>query len=383
MEKQNYLALVNQAQRASFAYYVQSIPSISDADFDQLVGQIEKIEAEHPEWIVPDSPTQCVGSDLSANGRRTVYHRTPMLSCQKAQDTESVLKWLQKAIKTIGHDKFSVTLEWKYDGISCSLVYQDGCLVSASTRGDGAEGQDILDHVAYILDIPQKLKGDYATGRIEIRGEIICPTANLHKMTARYTDCRTAVSSLCNQSEPSSDCALLSFRPWSVDVPHFPLNNSNYDTIVSAYWELAGDVQNLPAVIDANWPDGIIEEIADMETNRHLLDIPTDGIVIKINDKQLFQSLGSTAHHPKGSIAYKFPPTIVRTKCTRIEMTIGKSGRRTPVAYFEPVTILGRTVSCASLYSESCAKKLGIQPGSTIEVGLSNDVIPKVYIVVE
>lgn len=383
MEKQNYLALVNKAQHASFAYYVESVPSMSDAEFDELVGQIEKIEAEHPEWIVPDSPTQCIGSDLSANGRRTVRHRTPMLSCQKAQDTESVLKWLKKAVKTIGHDKFSVTLEWKYDGISCSLVYQDGCLVSASTRGDGAEGQDILDHVAYILDIPQKLKGDYATGRIEIRGEIICPTTNLHKMSARYSDCRTAASSLCNQSEPSSDCALLSFRPWSVDVPHFHLNDFNFETLELAYWQLGCGVSRQASVFDANYPEGIIEEIAAFEAHRQSLEFPTDGIVIKINDKQLFQSLGSTAHHPKGSIAYKFPPTIVRTKCTSVGMTIGKSGRRTPVAYFEPVTILGRTVSCASLYSESCAEKLGIKPGSTIEVGLSNDVIPKVYRVVE
>lgn len=382
MTRQDYLTLVNQAQRASFEYYVLSAPSMSDADFDILFNRIAEVEKEHPDWIVPDSPTQCVGSDLSANGRRTILHRTPMLSCQKAQDTDTVKKWLAKTIKSIGNDKFSVTLEWKYDGISCSLIYQDGQLINASTRGNGSEGQDILAHARLITGIPQQLVGTRISGRIEVRGEIVCPIHRLNELSTVYTDCRTAASSLCNQVEPSSDCAILRFIPWAVDAPCNDLNASNYEILSLADRSLGFDIPFLPSSIDANWTDGVLEEIDHMKKHRNTLTFPTDGIVVKVDNKSLSDSLGFTAHHPKGSIAYKFTPAMTTTHCTSIEITTGKSGRRTPVAYFEPVTILGRTVSCASLYSEASAAKLGIQPGSIIEVGLSNDITPKIYRVI-
>lgn len=381
MTQQDYIALVNQANRASYEYYVLSRPSMSDADFDKLIMYLEGCEYEHPEWIVPDSPTQRVGSDLSANGRRTIAHRTPMLSCQKAQEKDAVISWLNKTVKSVGHNRFSISAEWKYDGISCSLVYLDGQLISASTRGDGQRGQDITAHVRYIAGIPSQLSGVQTSGRIEVRGEIVCPSANLNKLNSCYTDCRTAASSLCNMSEPFSDCALLRFMPWAVDAPCYSQNNSHYEAMSFAKWSLGFDF-NLPNVIDANWPEGVLEQIADMEKNRAFLPFPTDGIVLKVDDKTLAASLGSTAHHPHGSIAYKFSAQKAVTTCTRIKVTTGKSGRRTPVAYFSPVTILGREVSRASLYSELNAAKLGITVGSTIEVGLSNDVTPKVYRVI-
>ena len=381
MTRQEYTSLVNQANRASFEYYVLSAPTLSDADFDALLAQIEETERQHPDWILPDSPTQCVGSDLSGNGRRTVRHRVPMLSCQKAQETDAVSAWLNKTIKAIGHDHFSLSVEWKYDGISCSLVYQDGTLISAATRGDGSKGQDITAHARYIAGIPQQLSGTQKFGRIEVRGEILCPTDNLSKMGCVYTDCRTAASALCNMAAPSPDCALLRFIPWSVDAPCYDLNGSHYETISFAKWSLGFDL-NLPDVFGANWPEGIMQQLAMMETNRHRLAFPVDGIVIKVDDKSLAASLGSTAHHPHASIAYKFGAQKVVTTCTGIDITTGKSGRRTPVAHFTPVTILGREVSKASLYSEAHAAKLGITPGSTIEVGLSHDITPKVYRVI-
>ena len=382
MTHSEYIDLVNQAQRHSYEYYVLSAPTLSDADFDGLVASIEAAENEHPEWIVPDSPTQCVGSDLFANGRRTIRHRTPMLSCQKAQDMEKVTKWLNKTIKALGHNNFMLSVEWKYDGISCSLVYHDGQLISAATRGDGAIGQDITAHARLIAGIPQQLSGIQKYGRIEVRGEIVCPTANLAKMNTTYKDCRTAASSLCNMAVPSSDCALLRFIPWGVDAPCYNLYHSHFESIRFAKLSIGFEIDNLPTAFDANCPDGILEGLAMMENNRAAFHFPTDGIVIKVDDKVLAASLGFTAHHPHGSIAYKFAAQKAVTTCTAIDITVGKSGRRTPVAYFRPVTILGREVSKASLYSESNAAKLGITVGSTIEVGLSNDVTPKVYRVI-
>lgn len=382
MTHSEYLALVNQAQRHSYEYYVLSSPTLSDSDFDGLVASIESAEDEHPEWIVPDSPTQCVGSDISANGRRTIRHRTPMLSCQKAQDMDKVTKWLNKTIKAVGHNNFMLSVEWKYDGISCSLVYQDGQLISAATRGDGAIGQDITAHARLIAGIPQQLSGIQKYGRIEVRGEIVCPTANLAKMNTTYKDCRTAASSLCNMAVPSSDCALLRFIPWGVDAPCYNLNHSHFESISFAKWSMGFEIDNLPTAFYANCPDGILEGLAMMENNRSAFHFPTDGIVIKVDDKALAASLGFTAHHPHASIAYKFAAQKAVTTCTAIDITVGKSGRRTPVAYFRPVNILGRDVSKASLYSEAHAAKIGITVGSTIEVGLSNDVTPKVYRVI-
>ena len=135
MNKQEYIESVNAAKQHSYEYYVMSSPTISDAQFDALVSRIEQAEQAHHEWTLPDSPTQCVGSDLSGNGKRLVRHRTMMLSCQKAQTTDAVEKWLEKVKKKLGYVP-EVMLSWKADGISCSLVYQNGCLISAATRGD-------------------------------------------------------------------------------------------------------------------------------------------------------------------------------------------------------------------------------------------------------
>ena len=148
MTQQEYWNAVGMSKYYSHMYYVESSPVISDAEFDALVAQIEQTEQKHPEWTLPDSPTQKVGSDLSDNGRRRIRHRTPMLSCQKAQNVEQVNAWLRKTNPKIRQWVGRYVMMWKYDGISCSLVYQDGQLIEASTRGDdGMIGQDILAHV--------------------------------------------------------------------------------------------------------------------------------------------------------------------------------------------------------------------------------------------
>ena len=153
MTQQEYWNAVGMSKYYSHMYYVKSSPVISDAEFDALVAQIEQAEMTHPDWTLPDSPTQKVGSDLSDNGRRSIAHRTPMLSCQKAQTVEAVDKWLVKIRPNIRRDLGRFLLMWKYDGISCSLVYQDGKLIEASTRGeDGLIGQDILDHMTDPLE---------------------------------------------------------------------------------------------------------------------------------------------------------------------------------------------------------------------------------------
>lgn len=376
MTQKEYIQKVNAAKQHSYNYYVLSAPTISDAEFDRLVDAIEQTEHEHPEWTLPDSPTQTVGSDLSANGRRTIAHRTPMLSCQKAQTADKVTAWLQKLTKKLGYTP-DVMLSWKADGISCSLVYQDGQLIEASTRGDGPTGQDLMQHVRLMATVPQTIHGE---GRIEVRGEIVCPKDNLQGLCDRngkqYADCRSAASSLCNQDTPSADVARLEFWAWDV------IDTCSQTVAAMSVVKYGFDHICLFRLVEATDNIDIEAMLRDKAGERDALPIPVDGIVIRINSNAVFQAQGFTDHHPKGSIAYKFPPQTTVTTVRRIEITVGATGRRTPVAWFDPVTLMGRTIEKASLGSEDTMRKLGVSEGARVEVGLSNDVIPKVYRVV-
>jgi DNA ligase (NAD+) len=374
MTQQEYIERVNAAKQHSYEYYVLSASAITDAEFDRLVDEIEAAEREHPEWTLADSPTQTVGSDLGGNGRRLIKHRTPMLSCQKAQEPGKVTDWLKKLTKKLGYAP-EVMLSWKADGISCSLVYQDGKLIEASTRGDGPTGQDLLQHVGWMWTVPQEIDGK---GRIEVRGEIVCPKANLAGLRDRngkqYADCRSAASSMCNQATAGSECSKLEFWAWDVISDDEIFQWQSY--LPARLCEL-GFTKNCYSETDnGSHIEGMLAAKGGL---RDQCPIPVDGIVIRINDNKVFQAQGFTDHHPKGSIAYKFPAQTTTTRVRRIEITVGATGRRTPVAWFEPVTLLGRTIEKASLGSEDTMRKLGVTEGCTVEVGLSNDVIPKIY----
>lgn len=393
MTQQDYLWKVDRAKRLSFEYYVLNRPSVSDEVFDGLVAQIEQAEQEHPEWTVADSPTQQVGSDLNGNGRRTIRHRTPMLSCQKAQtdnkstNREKLEKWLKATEKAIGHKDFNYCLEWKFDGISCSLVYLNGDLISAATRGDHFKGQDITEHVMQMTSVPHVLKrGTTYHDRVEVRGEVVCFKSTLPVLSDQdgkmYKDCRSAAAGLTNQAIVDPQCACLKFIPWELDAPLFSCNNSHSESLKLADFHnftYGFNAQVVPAA-DHNQLFDMIEK---MEACRDNQPFPVDGIVIKVDDKQLSASLGATEHHPKGSIAYKFAAAKTVSRVTRIEVTVGKTGRRTPVVHFEPVMILGREVKKASLGSERMLEEMGVKRGDMVEVGLANDVRPTIYRVIE
>jgi DNA ligase (NAD+) len=366
MTRQEYTALVDRCKQLSYEYYVLSKPSVSDAQFDALVNEIELAEAEHPDWTLADSPTQQVGSDLQDNGRRLIAHRTRMLSCQKAQTREAVDKWLKKTTKALGYEP-SLVMEWKYDGISCSLVYQDGTLISAATRGDKDRGQDLLSHVRMMPSVPQQIT---MAGRVEVRGEIVCPKAELSSLG--YKDCRTAASALTNQMVPTEEVSRLVFMAWQMDY-------QGADSLMEGKSMQA--CRNLGFTADYRSCEvaDVTRMLDQYEAEREAYLYPTDGVVIKIDGKASAASLGFTEHHPKGNIAYKFTACKALTKVLRIEVKVAESGRRTPVAYLQPVMIMGREVSKASLYSERKMEELGVTEGCTVEVGLSNDVTPKVY----
>lgn len=370
MTRQEYTALVDRAKQLSYEYYVLAAPSVSDAQFDALVSEIEQAENEHPEWTLADSPTQQVGSDLQDNGRRLVRHRTRMLSCQKAQTQEAVTKWMMQTEKKLkGAQVYA--LEWKYDGISCSLVYQDGRLISAATRGDKDCGQELLAHVMRMPSVPQHIN---MTGRVEVRGEIVCPKAELAALG--YKDCRTAAAALTNQAVPSGEVERLVFLAWQMDSDEQPFGTESVSIVAAQQHGFLCDVRTC----DSTDVCKVLDEYSEL---RESLPYPTDGVVIKIDNKATAASMGCTEHHPKGNIAYKFGAQKTVTRVLRIEVSVGSTGKRTPVAYLEPVMIMGREVKQASLYSERKMAELGVTEGCTVEVGLSNDVTPKIYRVIE
>ena len=374
MTQQEYTAIVNRAKQLSYEYYVLAQPTVSDAQFDALVSEIEQAESEHPEWTLADSPTQMVGSDVQDNGRRLIRHRTRMLSCQKAQTQEAVTKWItatEKKLKKV--DDVNYVLEWKLDGISCSLVYQDGVLISAATRGEkGMMGQDLMEHVRLMPSVPKTI---YMDGRVEVRGEIVCPKAELAALG--YKDCRTAAAALTNQSVPTIEVERLVFLAWQMDSDEQPFGTETAGMYVS-------DEQGFKTSgFKGCWSKDVLARLDEFEAKREALPYPTDGVVIKIDCKPLAASLGCTEHHPKSNIAYKFGAQKAVTRVVRIEISVGATGKRTPVAYLEPVMIMGREVKQASLYSERKMTELGVTEGCTVEVGLSNDVTPKIYRVIE
>lgn len=371
MTQKEYIALVDRAKRFSYEYYVLAQPTVSDSQFDAIVNDIEQAEAEHPEWTLADSPTQIVGSDLQDNGRRLIRHRTRMLSCQKAQTMDAVTKWLSKVNKALNGIGVTYALEWKYDGISCSLVYQDGILVSAATRGDKYKGQDLFAHVMAIPSVPKAIK---MTGRVEVRGEIVCPKKELQGLG--YKDCRTAAAALTNQVVPSDDMKHLVFIAWQMDEDNKPAVTESVSIVAAQQQGFLCDVRTCDG-------EGICKVLDEYSELRESLPYPTDGVVIKIDQKQIAASLGCTEHHQNGNIAYKFSAKKTVTRVLRIEISVGKTGKRTPVAYLEPVMIMGREVKQVSLYSENKMTEMGVTAGCLVEVGLSNDVTPKIYGVVD
>ena len=212
------------------------------------------------------------------------------------------------------------------------------------------------------------------TGRVEVRGEIVCPKAEL--ATLGYKDCRTAAAALTNQVVPTGEVERLVFLAWQMDSDEQPFGTE------TAGMAVADEQGFKTSGYQGCWGNDVLARLDDFAAKREALEWPTDGVVIKIDCKPLAASLGYTEHHPKGNIAYKFGAQKTVTRVLRIDVSVGRTGKRTPVAYLEPVMIMGREVKQASLYSERKMTELGVTEGCTVEVGLSNDVTPKIYRVI-
>ena len=393
-------------------YYIHAAPEISDAEFDRLLHELEQLEAEHPDLVTPDSPTQRVAG-RAVEGFPTVEHLVPMLSLDNAYNDEELRAFDERVRKgaAAGAAPVAYVAELKIDGLSISLTYENGSLVRGATRGDGVRGEDVTANVRTIRAIPLRLRGSDAAsvppGRVEIRGEVFLPRAAFERINRELEETgaplfqnprNTAAGTMRNL-----DPALVAKRGLRAFVYQLVADSrgdgSTRDGLkaVPHNEEAAHGLQALPQThgdtlaaltawglpVERHWRrcatiDEVAAFCADWADKRQSLDFDTDGVVIKVDDLALREKLGATAKFPRWATAYKFPAQQANTKVIRIDTNVGRTGAVTPFAVLEPVFLAGSTISMATLHNAEDIARKDIREGDTVVIEKAGDVIPKV-----
>ncbi len=387
-EKERILYLREQLHEHNYKYYVLNQPDISDQEFDFLMHELQDLEAKHPEMYDPNSPTQRVGSDLNQNFTQ-VAHKHPMLSLANTYNEQDVADWYESVSRGLGGEPFEVCCEMKYDGLSISLTYVDGKLVSGVTRGDGVHGDDVTANVKTIRCIPLVLKeGTGYPKEFEIRGEILMPWKVFEQLNAEreaaeeplFANPRNAASGTLK----SQNSKLVASR--HLDAYLYYLLG---DTLPAE-----GHYENLQAA--AQWGFKIsqgmkkvssLEEIYDFinywDTERKNLPVATDGIVLKVNSLRQQRALGYTAKSPRWAIAYKFKAERACTRLNEVSYQVGRTGAVTPVANMDPVQLAGTIVKRATLNNEDFIRSFDLHIGDYVYVEKGGEIIPKIVGVAE
>ena len=376
-------------------YHQMDAPEISDAEYDELVRELRALEADHPDLVVPGSPTGRVGAAPSTLFA-PVTHRIPMMSLDNAFSAEELGAWADRLAKQVPEGT-RFACELKIDGLAISLTYRDGVFVQAATRGDGTTGEDVTANVATIAAIPHML--DPAAGAVpevlEVRGEVYMPLAAFEDLNRRqeaagekrFVNPRNSAAGPLRQKDPAVTATrALSFWAYQVgevvpdpaagtDGPLAALATSQSATL--AWLGAAGFPVN-PEARPVEGLEGVRAYCEAWQGRRHDLGYEIDGVVVKVDDLALQQALGSTARAPRWAIAYKFPPEERSTTLLDIEVSIGRTGKATPFAVLEPVFVGGSTVGLATLHNEDQVRLKDVRPGDTVIVRKAGDVIPEV-----
>ena len=378
--------------RYSYDYHVLDKPAVSDAIYDSLFGELKKIEAEHPELITPDSPTQRVGSEL-LGGFKKVTHSSRMLSLNDVFDRDEVEAWVTRMDKILPGRRHEYFADIKMDGLACALIYQDGVLVQAVTRGDSFVGEDVTANVRTIMNVPLRLRKDKAyaqflIGRTEIRGEIVMLKSEFEKLNERrraigepeFANPRNLAAGTIRQLNPKLVAERpLHFRAYDLlrDAPaDVPTNMFAYQAITAL-----GLSRNMQAGVFTTVSD-VMHFIDEWDTRRNDLPFNTDGLVVKVNDRTQFVELGIAGKQPRGAVAYKYAAEQATTIVRDIVISIGRTGAATPVAVFDPVVVAGTTVKHASLHNADEIARLDVRIGDTVVIFKAGDIIPQVESVV-
>lgn len=376
--------LRHQIRLHNHRYYVLDAPSVSDAEWDDLMRELRALEAEHPELITPDSPTQRVGGDVSTLFT-PVEHLQRMFSLDNAETHDEMVAWESRMERVLGRPPSGYACELKIDGLAISLVYEDGVFVRGATRGDGTTGEDVTANLRTLTSIPLRLLVDDPPSVLEIRGEVYMSDAAFGRLNeqqveagaAPFVNPRNAAAGSLRQKDPAVT-ATRDLDIWVYQLgqmeggPDFATHSE-----AMAYLAAAGLRVN-PAGIVAASIDEVMEFIDDRERHRHDDGYQTDGVVVKADSLADQAELGFTARAPRWAIAYKFPPEERTTILRDIWVNVGRTGAVTPFAVLEPVFVGGATVSMATLHNEQQVHAKDVRIGDTVIVRRAGDVIPEV-----
>ncbi|HEY9282534.1 MAG TPA: NAD-dependent DNA ligase LigA [Pyrinomonadaceae bacterium] len=381
-------------------YYVYDNPEISDADYDALLARLQQLEAEHPELVAPDSPTQRVGG-RPAEGFPEYVHRRPMLSLDNSYNIEDLRAFDERCRKLADGRAVEYVAELKIDGLSISLHYEDGALARGVTRGDGRVGEDVTQNARTIRSVPLKLRGAKGDARgqaglfsnalrdFEVRGEAYLSRKEFERINAereqaeepRFANPRNAAAGTIRQLDPR---VVASRR---LDLFAYDLLAADGRKAFDSHWHalewLAASGFKLSERELCPDIDAVVEFCNRMEALRDALEYEIDGVVVKVNSTALQDEFGATTKSPRWAIAYKYPARQATTKVVDIVVQVGRTGALTPVAILEPVLLAGSTVARATLHNEDEIKRLGVRVGDYVMIEKGGDVIPKVLKVVE
>lgn len=384
--RRRWQELADEVREHQFRYYVRDSPIITDAEFDKLLRELQALEDDHPELRTPDSPTQLVGGAGFATDFTAAEHLERMLSLDNAFTPEELAAWAGRIKSEIGDDA-NFLCELKIDGVALSLVYRDGRLERAATRGDGRTGEDVTLNARTIADVPGRLTGtkEFPVPKVlEVRGEVFFRVADFEELNAGlvaegkppFANPRNSAAGSLRQKNP----AVTARRKLRM-ICHGMGRAEGFrpKTLHDAYRALKA--WGLPVsehTAQVTGMEAVTERIAYWGEHRHDVEHEIDGVVVKVDDVALQRRLGSTSRAPRWAIAYKYPPEEAQTKLLDIKVNVGRTGRVTPFAWMEPVKVAGSTVSQATLHNASEVKRKGVLIGDTVMIRKAGDVIPEV-----
>lgn len=380
--------LINLLVQYAYEYYVLESPTVTDAVYDGLIQELKKLEAEYPDLVRADSPTQRVYSQ-ALDGFKKVPHSRPMISLNDVFSQADVEAWVKRMEKLLPGEKHEYFCDTKKDGLACALIYVDGVFTQAITRGDTKIGEDVTSNVRTIKNVPLRLRdsakdGTFLKGRTEIRGEIVMlkkDFAALNQMRkktgeAEFANPRNLAAGTIRQLDPK----LVADRPlFFVGYDLLRDDASDIPTTMFAYETMSelGITRSQEASVFTELKD-VMEFVELWSEKRESLPYITDGLVIKVNDRSIYGQLGVVGKNPRGAVAYKYAAEQATTVVKDIVISIGRTGAATPVAVFDPVQVAGTTVQHASLHNADEIERLDVRRGDTVVIFKAGDIIPQV-----
>lgn len=376
----------------SYEYHVRDAPTVSDAVYDGLMQELKQLEAKYPELVSPDSPTQRIGG-APLDKFVKVKHSSRVYSLNDVFNEDDVRAWVKRMDKLLPGKKHEYFCDIKMDGFGCMLVYHDGIFTQAITRGDGEVGEDVTQNVRTIKNVPLTLRKStkyhpFLTGRTEIRGEVVMYKKDFELLNRQreqqglpvFANPRNLSAGTIRQLDPKL-------------VAQRPLHFRAFDTLrddpaeISTNWEAFQIIRDLGIACNSqarvfSSVEAVMRFVHQWQEKRHTLEFNTDGLVVKINDRALYQELGAVGKNPRGAVAYKYPAEQSTSVIKDIVISIGRTGAATPVAVFDPVVVAGSTVRHASLHNSDEITRKDVRRGDTVVIYKAGDIIPQVESVI-